>query len=225
MTHTTSPLQRWGAICALVAGVAFVVPLLFAFVILPAAGSGASHALYPEDFLPWMAAWGRARQAFWWATAMPFLLAAFGVPGALKRRQQAAMPVVAVVAARAGTLGLLACGIASLALVGGEMPLAQAYVSAQAEGRVEVAQALVAVYTWQRIRVGLLASISAVNHDRPSGHLDAGPPWWVCVPTASPRLGEGGGERRAPRCPSHHRSQVPSPSPIPGGGGTGWGKS
>ncbi|NBD35282.1 MAG: hypothetical protein GVY30_04705, partial [Chloroflexi bacterium] len=73
MRNKENRMLRWGTICATVAGVAFIIPLVYVFIILPAAGSSSSHALNPADFLPWMAEKGQARVAFWWATALPFL--------------------------------------------------------------------------------------------------------------------------------------------------------
>ncbi|MFC2037137.1 DUF4386 family protein [Chloroflexota bacterium] len=143
---------RWGAVCAITAGVAFFVPLTFYFYFLPAAGSSATHAQDPVSFLPWMAEHGTVRVALWWATSFSFLVALFGVPSALKKVLKSSRPTAARTAGLAGILGLFTLLLACLMLAAGEMPLAQAYVAASAEAR----PAIVAVYEWQRLVTALL---------------------------------------------------------------------
>ncbi len=156
MRNKENRMLRWGTICATVAGVAFIIPLVYVFILLPAAGSSSSHALNPADFLPWMAEKGQARVAFWWATALPFLIASFGAPMALKQKQREDTPIIAWISARAGNMGLLTCGIASLALAAGEMSIAQAYVAAQAQALVEAQEVIIALSHWQRVVIAIL---------------------------------------------------------------------
>lgn len=143
---------RWGAVCAIAAGVTFLVPLAFYFYFLPAAGSSATHAQDPASFLPWMAEQGGVRVALWWATCVPFLIALLGVPTALKKRLKPSQPAAAKTAELAGILGFFTLLLASLMLAAGEMPLARAYVGASQEAR----PAIVAAYEWQRLVTALL---------------------------------------------------------------------
>jgi hypothetical protein len=146
---------RWGAVCALAAGVAFLVPLAFYFYFLPAAGSSATHAQDAASFLPWMAEQGRVRVALWWTTSLPFLIALLGVPAALKAVLKPSSPTAARSGELAGVLGLFTLLLACLMLAAGEMPLAQAYAAASAEAR----PAIVAVYEWQRLVTALLFDV------------------------------------------------------------------
>jgi hypothetical protein len=143
---------RWGAVCALTAGVAFLIPLTFYFYFLPAAGSSATHAQDPASFLPWMAEQGTVRTALWWTTCLPFVVALFGVPAALKKVLKPSNPTAARTAELAGLLGLFTLLLACLMLAAGEMPLAKAYVAAGQDAR----PAIVAVYEWQRLVTALL---------------------------------------------------------------------
>jgi hypothetical protein len=143
---------RWGAVCAITAGAAFLVPLTFYFYFLPAAGSSATHAQDPASFLPWMAEHGTVRVALWWTTWLPFLVALFGVPSALKKALKSSSPTAATTAELAGILGLYTLLLACLMLAAVEMPLAQAYVAANEGTR----PAIVAVYEWQRLVTALL---------------------------------------------------------------------
>jgi len=143
---------RWGALCALVAGVAFLMPLAFYFYFLPAAGSSATHAQDPVRFLPWLAEHGPVRVALWWTTALPFLVALLGVPSALRAKLHPASPTAAPVGEWAGVLGLFTLLVACLMLAAGELPLARAYVAADAAAR----PAIVATYEWQRLVTALL---------------------------------------------------------------------
>ena len=77
---------RWGALCALVSGLAMVVPLAFYFFVLPAAGSSATHAADAASFLPWMAVHGAPRVALWWVVAAAFCVILLGVPMGLRAR-------------------------------------------------------------------------------------------------------------------------------------------
>lgn len=151
MTQAKPP-TRWGAVCALVAGVAFFVPLVFYFYLLPAAGSSATHAQDPGSFLPWMAERGQVRVALWAATALPFLVALLGVPSALRARLKEANPAAVRAAELAGVLGFFTLLLACLMLAAGEMPLARAYAAAGEAAR----PAIVAVYEWQRLVTALL---------------------------------------------------------------------
>jgi hypothetical protein len=146
---------RWGAVCAVTAGIAFLVPLIFYFFLLPAAESSATHAQDPASFLPWMAEQGTVRTALWWTTCFPFLVALLGVPSALKRVLKTSNPTAARTAELAGILGLFTLLLACLMLAAGEMPLAQAYVAASEEAR----PAIVAVYEWQRLVTALLFDV------------------------------------------------------------------
>jgi len=135
-----------------VSGVAFLVPLTFYFYFLPAAGSSATHAQDPPSFLPWMAEQGGVRVALWWTTAFPFLVALLGAPAALKKRLKPTSPTAAKTAELAGVLAFFTLLLSCLMLAAGEMPLAQAYVSAGEEAR----PAIVAIYEWQRLVTALL---------------------------------------------------------------------
>jgi hypothetical protein len=148
-------LTRWGAISAIVAGLLFLVPLVFYFYLLPRAGSSATHAQDPASFLPWMAAHGGVRVALWWTVSLALLVVLLGVPSALRRRLESLSPTAASIAERAGILGAFTIILASLALAAGEMPLAQAYVAASREAR----PAIVAVYEWQRLVTALLFDV------------------------------------------------------------------
>ena len=146
---------RWGAVCAITAGIAFLVPLTFYFYFLPTAGSSATHAQDPTSFLPWMAEQGGVRVALWWMTCVPFLVALLGVPTALKKRLKPSTPTAAKTAELVGILGFFTLLLASLMLAAGEMPLAQAYVEASQEAR----PAIVAIYEWQRLVTALLFDV------------------------------------------------------------------
>jgi hypothetical protein len=139
-------------VCAITAGITFLVPLTFYFYFLPAAGSSATHAQDPASFLPWMAERGTVRVALWWTTCFPFLIALLGVPAALKKRLKPSQPTAARTAELAGLLGFFSLLLACLMLAAGEMPLAQAYVGASPEAQ----PAIVAVYEWQRLVTALL---------------------------------------------------------------------
>jgi hypothetical protein len=142
-------------VCAIAAGVLFLVPLAFYFFFLPAAGSSATHAGDAASFLPWMAGQGGVRVALWWATCVPFLVALLGVPAALKKLLKPSHPTAARTAELAGILGFHTLLLASLMLAAGEMPLARAYVGAGPEAR----PAIVAVYEWQRLVTALLFDV------------------------------------------------------------------
>ena len=146
---------RWGAACAIAAGVCFLAPLSFYFYFLPAAGSSATHAGDPASFLPWMASRGGVRIALWWATCLTFLIALLGVPHALRELLKTDAPSTAQVAELAGILGNFTLVLANLMLAAGEMPLARAYVEAGAEAR----PAIVATYEWQRLVTALLFDV------------------------------------------------------------------
>lgn len=147
--------KRWGAVCAVASGAVFLVPLVFYFYLLPAAGSSATHALDPASFLPWMAARGGVRVALWWTVCAAFLIVLAGVPYALRRKLGSASPTPARLAELAGNLGAFTLILASLLLAAGEMPLARAYVEAGEEARV----AIVAIYEWQRLATALLFDV------------------------------------------------------------------
>ena len=151
----TNTLIRWGAGCAIVAGLAFLVPLVFYFYLLPAAGSSATHAQDPSSFLPWMAVHGNIRVALWWIVCLPFLVTLLGVPFALRRKLESLSPTAAQIAELAGILGIFTIILASLILAAGELPLAQAYVEASEEAR----PAIVAIYEWQRLATALLFDV------------------------------------------------------------------
>jgi hypothetical protein len=146
---------RWGAVSAIVGGLVFLVPLVFYFYLLPAAGSSATHAQDPASFLPWMAAHGGIRVALWWTVCLAFVVVLLGVPFALRRKLADSGPTPAQVAELAGVLGAFSIILASLALAAGEMPLAQAYVAASAEAR----PAIVATYEWQQLVTALLFDV------------------------------------------------------------------
>jgi len=146
---------RWGAICAVVSSICFLVPLSFYFYFLPAAGSSATHAQDPASFLPWMASRGGVRVALWWVTGLTFLIALAGIPRALRELLKDGAPVAAKVAELAGILGMFTLVLANLMLAAGEMPLAKAYVAAGDAVR----PAIVAVYEWQRLVTALLFDV------------------------------------------------------------------
>jgi len=151
MTKTDVTL-RWGAVCAIVAGVTMLLPLIFYFYLLPDAGSSATHAQDPASFLPWMVEHGNVRQALWWSVCLPFLVAPFGVPQALKKRLESFYPPAPQIAELAGVLGFFTFLLATLVLVAGEMPLAREYVAAGEQAR----PAIVATYEWQRLVTALI---------------------------------------------------------------------
>jgi hypothetical protein len=146
---------RWGAICAVTSGVVFLIPLVFYFYLLPRAGSSATHAQDPLSFLPWMADHGSVRVALWWTVSLAFLIVLFGVPLALKRKLKDKSPTAAKLAELAGILGAFTLILASLLLVAGEQPLAQAFVGASEEAR----PAIIAIYEWQRLATALLFDV------------------------------------------------------------------
>jgi hypothetical protein len=150
-----STLVRWGALCAIVSGAIFMVPLLFYFYLLPAAGSSATHAADPASFLPWMAVHRGMRVALWWMVCLTFLVLLLGVPFALRAKLAPFSPTTAQVAERAGILGSLAIVLACLMLAAGELPLARAYVEANEEARL----AIVATYEWQRLATALIFDV------------------------------------------------------------------
>lgn len=156
MTRNKTPM-RWGAVCAIASGVVFLVPLVFYFFLLPRAGSSATHAQDPSSFLPWMAVHGGVRVALWWTVCLAFLIALFGVPYALRKKLEYLHPTAARLAELAGILGSFTIILASLLLVAGELPLAQAYVGASEEAR----HAIVAIYEWQRLATALLFDVFA----------------------------------------------------------------
>ena len=147
--------NRWGAFCAIASGIVFLVPLVFYFYLLPAAGSSATHAADPASFLPWMAAQGGTRIALWWTVCLTFILVLLGVPMTLRARLRDLGPTAAQVAELAGILGSLAIVLACLMLAAGELPLAQAYVAAGEEARL----AIVATYQWQRLATALIFDV------------------------------------------------------------------
>lgn len=142
---------RGGAVCAIIAGVTMIVPLVVYLYLIPAAGSSVTHAQNPVSFLPWMAEHGSVRIVLWWTICFSLLIALLGVPLALKNRLEVYVPLAAQISALAGSLGLFTIILASLMLAAGEMPLARAYVAAGAEGR----SAIVAIYEWQRLVTAL----------------------------------------------------------------------
>ncbi|NIM92210.1 MAG: DUF4386 family protein [Anaerolineales bacterium] len=149
------PSMRWGAICAIVSGVVFLVPLVFYFYLLPQAGSSATHAQDPVSFLPWMADHGSVRVALWWTVGLAFLIVLFGVPYTLRRKLENLSPTAAKLAELAGILGAFTIILSSLLLAAGEMPLAQAYVEANEGAR----PAIVAIYEWQRLATAILFDV------------------------------------------------------------------
>ena len=148
-------LIRWGAVCAIISGICFLVPLSFYLYFLPAAGSSATHAQDPASFLPWMASRGGVRVALWWVTGLIFLIALLGIPRALRELLKERTPTTAKVAELAGVLGCFTLVLANLMLAGGEMPLARAYVAAGDAAR----PAIIAIYEWQRLVTALLFDV------------------------------------------------------------------
>lgn len=147
--------MRWGAICAFASGVVFLVPLVFYFYLLPAAGSSATHAQDPYSFLAWLAVHGSIRVALWWTVCLAFLIVLFGVPFTLRRKLEDFSPTAARLAELAGILGAFTLILASLLLAAGEMPLAQAFIDASEEAQ----PAIVAIYEWQRLATALLFDV------------------------------------------------------------------
>jgi hypothetical protein len=146
---------RWGAICAIAAGIGFLVPLSFYLYFLPAAGSSATHAQNPASFLPWMASRGGVRVALWWLTSLTFVIVLLGIPHALREVLRDRAPSLAQVAELAGILGSFTLVLASLMLAAGELPLARAYIQAGDAAR----PAIVATYEWQRLVTALLFDV------------------------------------------------------------------
>ena len=147
--------MRWGTACAIASGVVFLVPLVFYFYLLPMAGSSATHAQDPFNFLPWMTVHGSTRIALWWTVCLAFLIILFGVPFALRRKLENLSPTAAQLAELAGILGAFTIILASLLLAAGELPVAQAYVEASEEAR----PAIVAIYEWQRLATAILFDV------------------------------------------------------------------
>ena len=150
MTDTETP--KAAAILSIFAGVCFLIPLVFYLVILPAAGSSASHAKDAADFLPWMAEHSASRNGLWWTTVLACLCALFSAPYLLKRSSGPSYDWLGGLAHLAGVLGLAALVLAASLLVAGETPLARAYVSAEASLRPGIA----ATYEWQRLTTAVL---------------------------------------------------------------------
>ena len=148
-------LVRWGSVCSVVAGAGWLVPVFFYFFILPAAGSGPTHAADPAGFLPWMIEHGGLRVALWWTTAIPILIALFGVPLLLKEMLKTYSPCAVRVAALAGVIGFFTLLVAALVLAAGERPLARAYVVAGVGAR----PAIIAAYEWQRLVTAILFDV------------------------------------------------------------------
>ena len=98
-------LIRWGSICAIVSGVVFLIPLVFYFYFLPAAGSSATHAQDPHSFLPWMVDHGNVRIVLWWTVCIVFLIVLSGVLFALRKKIQKINPTTAQVSELSGILG------------------------------------------------------------------------------------------------------------------------
>ena len=116
--------RRWGGISAIASGVIFLVPLIFYFSLLPAAGSSATHAKNPSSFLPWMAAQGDLRIALWWIVCVAFMLMLFGTPSALKSILRETNPVSGRISELAGVLG--AWAVLSMAAI---LPYALAFAA------------------------------------------------------------------------------------------------
>jgi len=152
---TQSSSIRWGAVCAIAAGICFLVPLSFYFYFLPASGSSATHAQDPASFLPWMASRGGVRVALWWVTGLTFVIALLGIPHALREMLKDGAPSMAQVAELAGILGNFTLVLANLMLAAGELPLARAYIEAGDAAR----SAIVATYEWQRLVTALLFDV------------------------------------------------------------------
>jgi hypothetical protein len=157
-------LVGWGAICALVSGLAMIAPLIFYFFVLPAAGSSPTHAADPASFLPWMAAQGAPRVALWWIVAAALIVMLLGLPEGLRVRLAGrrgrdipapAVDAAAWVAERAGVIGCLTLVLACLTLAAGEPALARAYVGAAADAQAGI----VATYEWQRLVTALLFDV------------------------------------------------------------------
>ena len=163
--------RRWGGISAIASGVIFLVPLIFYFSLLPAAGSSATHAKNPSSFLPWMAAQGDLRIALWWIVCVAFMLMLFGTPSALKSILRETNPVSGRISELAGILGAFTLVFASLILAAGEMPIAKAYVGAASESKT----AIVALYEWQRLATALLFDVLGF------GFLGV----WICIGSAA----------------------------------------
>ncbi len=147
---------RWPGAWAIIAGITSLLPLIFYFYLLPAAGSSATHALNAESFLPWMAEHGNIRLALWWVICIPFFIALISIPLALKRKLETYNPSTAQIIELTGILGFSILIIASLMLAAGELPLARAYVAAGSEAKT----AIVAVYEWQRLVTALLFDVA-----------------------------------------------------------------
>ena len=148
-------MKKWGGIASLVSGIVFLVPLLFYFLLLPAAGSSATHAKDPASFLPWMVADGNLRIALWWIVAFAFLMMMFGVPSALRREIDQSSPVGARMSELAGVFGTFILVVSSLMLAAGEMPIGQAFVNAGQASQ----DAIVTLYEWQRLVTALLFDV------------------------------------------------------------------
>lgn len=148
----------WGGVCAIFAGAGWFVPVFFYFYLLPAAGSGPTHAQHPVEFLPWMMEHGSLRVALWWTTAVPLLIALLGVPLAVRGRLKSVGGYSADAAALAGILGFLVLLIAALMLAVGEMPFAAAYADAGEGAR----PAIIAAYEWQRLATAILFDVLGI---------------------------------------------------------------
>ena len=151
-------VSLWGGVCAIVAGVGWLVPVFFYFYLLPAAGSGPTHAQHPVEFLPWMMEHGSLRVALWWTTAVPLIIALLGIPLALRERLKFGGSYATGVGALAGILGLFVLLIAALMLAVGEMPFALAYADAGEGAR----PAIIASYEWQRLATAILFDVLGI---------------------------------------------------------------
>ena len=147
--------QKWGGISAIISGLVFLVPLIFYFFILPAAGSSATHAKDPISFLPWMADKGELRVALWWIVCISFGVMMFGAPTGLRSRLEDTSPTAARMSELAGILGAFSLIVSGLMLAGGEMPVARAYVNAEGGAR----EAIIALFEWQRLATALLFDV------------------------------------------------------------------
>lgn len=152
MKEKTDRSLNWGSVSAILAGATFLVPLLFYFHFLPAAGFSPAMAKAPHAFLPRMAENETVRTALWWSVSLPFLIALLGVPNALKRRLELHNPLAASTAETAGVMGFFTLLLSSLMLAAGESPLARAYAAAGDPAR----SAIASLYEWQRLVTALL---------------------------------------------------------------------
>lgn len=139
--------RRLEALMVLTSGLLWGVTMVFYFILLPLAGSSATHAAFPEQFLPWMVERGGIRVALWIVSALIFLINMIFVPLTLRERLFYGNALFSKISTMVGVLGFFSVVVSALILAAGEMPLARAYV----EGSPQLKESILHLYYWQKI--------------------------------------------------------------------------